>query len=311
MKRTWVVASVLLGACSLLLVVPDGRASAHDDEGRPRAVRELFVPESWAGRWSLRFEHRRLDNGNLVGTEEVTDAICPGDRLGLSAFVARRRGHGHDHHHHGHPRDGGLRATCFGDTTDERLEVECSSQLAVADCRVDFRVAVQATRQLDALHGSSAWEVVRTTGDCAALLEGASLGETVEVSGLRLGPDAGACSAPPASLVEKLLSQPELAVLLPPPIDDLAARPEDRSVLLWWTPVERASAYKVYRARPGASYAFHARRTARHPHLRDHRVREGATYRYVVRWVDDDGRESPVSNEAIAGPRADGEGVRP
>lgn len=304
MNRVWVVLG-LLGAGCLPLFVPSRGAWAHEDE-RPRPVQELFMPETWAGQWKLRFEHRRRETGALIATEEVTDVICPGDRLGLSAYVGR-------HGPRDRPDDGGeeagMRATCTGAVKDRRLEVGCSSRLMLGACRLDVEVAVHARRRLDTLRGSGEWGVIGKTGECDGLPENASLGETIQVSGVRLGTDLGACSAPPASLVEKLPMQPELVFHLPTPIDDLAAEGAAGSVLLRWTPVPRAAAYKIYRALPGRPYRLHARRSAHAPPYRDHRVREGQTYRYVVRWVDVAGRESPVSSETSATPESGHEEV--
>jgi hypothetical protein len=285
----------VLGAGGPPLFVSSREASAHEPD-HVRPVQELFMPESWAGQWRLRFEHRDRETGGLISTEEMTDVICPRDRVGLSAYVGRRRSHGH----HDESDADGLRAACAGVAEDGLLGVACSSRLIHNQCRLEFEMSVRAERRGDAIGGSSEWAVTAQAGDCGALLENASLGETVQVSGTRLGQDPGACSAPPSSLIEKLPVQPELVLFLPRPIADLAARGDARSVLLSWTPVPRAAEYKLYRARPGERFHFHGRRPARAARFQDQRARAGQLYRYVVRWVDAEGRESPVSNEASA-----------
>lgn len=293
-----------VGVLGLVCALP-ATSSAHDQRPPGRPIRELFAPPSWAGQWQFRFEQRSLATGNLIATEETTQAICPGDRLGLSAYVGRRAGHDHHDADDAAGADG-LRVACTGSATDDGLEVACASRFTHQGCRVDFQSSLGAVRQADALAGTGEWRLVDATGDCEALLQGASLGETFQVAAVRLGSDLSACLAPPASLIEKLFSQPELVRLLPPPIADLAARRHRHAVLLTWTAAPRAAAYNVYRAPQDEPFRLIARRPAHRARFKDHRVRPQQTYRYVVRWLDAEGRESPVSNEAAAGP-SDGE----
>lgn len=289
------------------LVIGSHSASPHDGEspGR-RPVRELFAPESWAGQWDFRFEYRNPDTDKLIATEQAIEVICPGDRFGLSSYVPKRR------HRDGDADDddendgvGGtdLQAGCEGLARDDLLELACASRFTHGNCRIDFRLEVDVEHQPDTISGSGEWRVTETAGDCEQVLRNSSLGEIVQISGVRIGTDLAACSAPPESLVEKLLSQPELITVLPPPIADLAVRADHRTVRLSWTAVPNAAVYKIYRARLDERFDLIARRRAHHgPHFRDHRIRKGLTYRYVVRWVDADGRESPASNEASASP---------
>lgn len=89
-----------------------------------------------------------------------------------------------------------------------------------------------------------------------------------------------------------------------PPIGDLVARPKDGKIDLVWTPVEGAVAHDVYRAdSAGGPYEQVASGVATpYATWTDPGLRNGVTYFYVVRWLDETGRESPASNEASGTP---------
>jgi hypothetical protein len=188
-----------------------------------------------------------------------------------------------------------------GSLRDNRLELTCRSSVAHESCRIELALEVGVERSLHVMNGSANWRVVRAVGSCGPVLDLTGLGERVEIWGTRIGSDPGSCSAPPASLVEKLLGHPELIRLMPPPIEDLSARADGRTAGLRWTPPRLAVAYDVYRARVNAPFEHIARTRARagqqEARFHDGRLPPGRTYRYVVRWIGADGRESPVSNE--------------
>jgi hypothetical protein len=288
---------------TLLLLGLCGAALAHDrgHGGRGRTT-ELFVPRSWAGQWSLQVQYRDGSTGQRTAIDDATGVICPGDLFGLSSFVPKRREHGGAS---SRERTDGLRSGCDGAVRGGGFELQCWSRYRQGGCRVDAELSLRAQRQEGALAGTGDWRVTDTEGDCEAVLQHASLGETIELSGVRVGSDLAGCSAPPASLVEKLVSHMTLVALLPRPIAGLRAQTEGCAVHLRWDPIAGAAAYEVLRATEGRPFARVALRSAaRGPHYRDDSVRAGHLYRYVVRWLDSDGRLSPASDEATAAPAA-------
>jgi hypothetical protein len=94
-----------------------------------------------------------------------------------------------------------------------------------------------------------------------------------------------------------------VALLPLPAIADLTARARPGSVTLVWSPMNGAASYNVYRrvgAGPFAPIAVgHHTDYATYP---DSGLANGLTYTYAVTWVNDEGRESPLSNQASATP---------
>lgn len=250
--------------------------------------------------WEIEVEYRSAQSGQLLATEKTVETICANDRLGLSAYVTTAGVTGSDR--------GGSHAgesqfpetACAGSIDDDGLELSCTSEVTRGTCRLAFAVDLRADRAFDVLNGVAEWRMVQVVGACAALLDGTSPGENVQIRGLRLSRSQEACSAPPASLVEKFLSHPGLMRLLPPPIEGLTARADGRTAGLRWKAVPGAAAYEIYRAVGNAAFERigHIRATGKRPRFtfRDVRLARGTTYRYVVRWIDPGGRESPSSN---------------
>jgi hypothetical protein len=92
--------------------------------------------------------------------------------------------------------------------------------------------------------------------------------------------------------------------LLPlPAIADLTARARPGWVTLVWSPMNGALSYNVYRRAgtgPFAPIAIgHHTDYATYP---DSGLTNGLTYTYAVTWVNEEGRESPLSNQASATP---------
>jgi hypothetical protein len=277
-------------------------ASAHErGGGGRRPVRELFAPDSWTGQWEFRIEYRDRGHGRLVAVEEADGVVCPGDRLGLSSYLPMRRRHrGREGAGDPHPSQG-LKAGCEGVSRDSRVELQCASRFTRGECHVDTRLEFDAQEDQGRIAGTAEWRVAETEGNCDELLAHASLGQTVVVSGVRTGTDLAGCSAPPASLIEKLVGDVALMALLPRPIDGLTARGEGHGVSLRWTAVRTAAAYEVLRALPDRRFERIARMpAARGSRYRDRWLRTGQLYRYVVRWIDAEGRKSPASDEASA-----------
>ena len=86
-------------------------------------------------------------------------------------------------------------------------------------------------------------------------------------------------------------------------IAGLTARARPGSVTLVWSPMDGAVSYNLYRrvgAGPLAAIAIgHLTDYATYP---DSGLTNGVTYTYAVTWVNEEGRESPLSNEASATP---------
>lgn len=283
-----------------------------DDDDQPPPFRDLIVPESWAGQWNMTTTFNDALTGNLVASDEGTDPICPRDEVGLSAFITSPRREEDDDDHdgrhrddddddNGDPRRDGLSARCTGQALDDRLDVDCSSRFILGDCTVNFLFQVRAERDMDQLTGQGEWRVVETSGNCAALV---GQGETFRFSGMRLSRDLSGCSAAPSSLIEKFVQHPALILAMPAPIADLSAQGKNRKVTLSWTASRGASAYRIFRAAQNHPFELIAvRRARRGPTFQDHDVTNGVSYRYFIRWLDADGRQSPSSNEVTATPR--------
>ncbi len=92
--------------------------------------------------------------------------------------------------------------------------------------------------------------------------------------------------------------------LLPlPAIAGLTARARPGSVTLVWSPMEGASSYNVYR-RVGATpfTPIAVGHQTGYATYSDAGLTNGVTYTYAVTWVNEEGRESPLSNAASATP---------
>lgn len=293
--RFILIPALAVGAGALAATLP-AMADGQPWEAPPSA--ELIVPASWAGRWQFRVESRRLSTGGLFAIERGTETICPGDPVGLSLYAGTGGGQA-------------PAAICDGSIGDAGLDVTCEPHFAVGSCSVDFRISVSATRHIDSLDGTGEWRVVGASGDCDAVLRQARP-ERILLSATRSDTDLTACAAPPASLVEKMLSHPELLAMTPRPIGDLEARADGPTVRLTWSAMPKAAAYAVYRARGRHAYEQIATvRSRQRPGFRDIQLPGEAAYRYVVRWIVADGRQSPVSNEASATPRVGRPHARP
>jgi hypothetical protein len=256
----------------------------------PPASSELLVPASWAGQWRFRVEYRRLSTGSLFAAEQGVETICPNDPVGLSLYA-------------GAGGDAGSPASCEASIGDAGLEVTCEPHISAGSCSIDFRIGVSAMRHLDSLEGTGEWRVVSAAGDCDDVLARIRP-ERILISATRSGTDLTACAGPPSSLVEKMLSQPALIAMAPRPIADLEARADGPTVRLTWSAIPEAAAYAVYRAAGHDAYREIAAVPSRHrPGFRDIKLAEDTTYRYVVRWIAADGRQSPVSNDVSATPR--------
>jgi hypothetical protein len=272
--------------------------SVRGEEGKhhphnPHGVRELVAPPSWVGQWQFAIASATLA-GQVQEREQANAAICPGDTLGLSFFVPRFRKQ--RHHPWGH--SSGPATSCRGAFLNDRLELECESRLTVADCRLAGRLDVKLHRVLDSITGAADWKVVEMSGDCEPFLGNELPGEHIEVSAQRSSEDSPACSAPPASLFEKLFSHPGLISQLPQPVEDLSATAVGGNVRLTWTANREAAAYLIYRAKGNKPFELIARETARrHGHFKDRPCCPRSTFRYFIRSITDDGAASPASNE--------------
>ena len=254
--------------------------------GKQRRVRELYLPREWAGQWQFDVEYFSSDTGDLVASEPVEAAFCPRDRVGLSSIVPR------------HPWAKPAATTCEGKAGYDHVGLSCKSRGRFAGCGWTSRFELDLERLGEAIEGSASFEITSLSGDCALV---AGLPDRAQLSGTLLQQAAPDCTAPPASLLEKLVSEPQLVAQMPPAINDLVARTDGRHIRLRWSAVEQAARYRIYRARDEAPYRLIAVRPAgRHGGFHDRKADPGKTYRYVVTWIDRQGRVSPVSNEALA-----------
>jgi len=89
--------------------------------------------------------------------------------------------------------------------------------------------------------------------------------------------------------------------VLPPAIDDLAARPKVTKVSLVWSPVDGVSGYNVYRSDTsgGPHVQIAANHQTTYATYLDNGLVTGATYYYVITFILG-GVESEISNEAAA-----------
>jgi hypothetical protein len=288
-------------------------AAGPSKDGRPHARRatpaqDVFLPSSWAGQWEFDIEYLDPENGSVVAMEQTATALCGHDPVGLSLLVADGE----------HPSRPGfaprrrsswrpLETECEGRVTDQGLAIDCRGHLVAPFCRLDFHVDVDLHRSSDgnAVDGLGEWRLASSGWSCPVLLEGTAGGGRARMTGIRATPDPGACTAVPQSVIEKLVSQPEVVRALLPSIDDLSARVTGRAVHLAWTPSHDAVAHDVYRAPMNGPYRWVGRVHGREPgRFVDHIPRSGGpVFRYVVRWTSGDGRDAPMSNEvSVAAP---------
>ena len=90
---------------------------------------------------------------------------------------------------------------------------------------------------------------------------------------------------------------------MPATIADLSALGKNGKVDLYWTAPTGASAYRILRAFENSPFELIAlRRAKKGAAFRDHDVTNGVSYRYVIRWLDPNGRQSSSSNEVTVTP---------
>jgi hypothetical protein len=162
----------------------------------PAGVGEV-IPDAWVGEWEIALSFEPVGILNVGAVEEVTDAICPGDVLGLSlvqeALIA-------------HPEAEG---ECpLSTASDDLLEASCWAEVA-NECVLHVSMDFSMSRNGDTLTGTGEWG---ETGDCGALVNDL---EYITLSGVRLSTDPGPlCALPPSSLVQKFLRHPFILPLV-------------------------------------------------------------------------------------------------
>jgi hypothetical protein len=271
-----------IASVGLIGLALSAASPATGDEGHgSSSVRELQVPADWEGLWSIRVEARDPATGALTSVDEGPTAICAGDSVGLSMLLRKDESGG-----------------CSGAIDGDALDLTCAAAFVHGQCRIDFRIDVDVTRSVDTISATGDWRIAVAAGDCAGILEHVATGESIVLTGARIGPNVAECAAPPASLIEKVLSHPELIALMPRPIDGLTAGRESTSIRLRWAAAAPAKAYEIQRSIDGGRFKPIAE-VAGHLHsFLDRRLEMGREYRYIVRWIAPDGRISPASNEA-------------
>jgi hypothetical protein len=148
------------------------------------AQRDLAVPTSWVGAWHVTLTYRDPATGAVTAMEETDGVIRADEPVGFGFS--------------------GPLAGCGGRMTDGTLALTCALRaLPTAPCRVKGTLELTITRVADALTGSGAWHA--TGHGCNPPL---NAGQTVAVSGIRLGRDPGPAPAVASTLLRRFVSQP-------------------------------------------------------------------------------------------------------
>jgi len=158
--------------------------------GRP----EELIDASWEGLWQMRLVNRDLATDKTDSVEEVTDAICADDPVGLGLIEAV-----------GADRAEAEQTVCEGSATAEWIDATCTSLVTIAEiCTLSVSTQLSLALDGDRILGVSSWSA---TDPCGIPL--LSQGQTTLISGTRLSVETGAaCAAPPSSLLQKFLRNP-------------------------------------------------------------------------------------------------------
>jgi hypothetical protein len=152
---------------------------------QPPPVAEI-IPEEWAGEWQITLTFRNAESGDITGAQGTSNVLCPGDPLGvalLEAMVSED------------PSD------CSGTATESQIDVSCSSQVAYEACLLDVTLQFTIDLSDDTMTGVGEWMAV---GDCGLLVP-VNEGETITISGVRLGTDLTKCDSPTSSFFQKFV----------------------------------------------------------------------------------------------------------
>ncbi len=177
MKRTrWIVSGIVLVVWAGLWV-GCGSDSGTDNGGntaKPVSFNgALIVPAAWAGTWQVTMTMRDCTTNAIVGVEDVTSQLCPGDTL-VNPFVP-------------------IFENCTGTRTGNHLEADCSYNKSVGTCQVTVHVTLKIDVDGNTLSGSGKFETTATPGCGAGLL--ASDCEKVTITGTRTSSSTAGCDS--------------------------------------------------------------------------------------------------------------------
>jgi hypothetical protein len=177
-RATFVVpAGLPLGSAVIVATRTHGHHGHHGHHGRHRPdqaampfdVCDLPVPAGWVGQWRIALTYRDATTNRVVAVDRVTSGIRPGEPLGLGLLRGA--------------------ADCAASVTEDAAEARCEAALPLDACTAHATTTFALERHGDILTGSGLTEA-GLTGPCPASREATA----VELSGVRLAPEAGATS---------------------------------------------------------------------------------------------------------------------
>jgi len=203
-RFSWFLVAAIILAVALFALAPpaltakDGQErkdKAGDHHGRDKHG-NLRLSASWAGQWEITLTYQDAATHNVSAVDELTNVICAQEPVGLQLFEDQ--------------------AHCTGKVSGHRLAVHCTSQFREGACRIKGALQLAVERTGDTLLGSGQWSAV-VTGLCGPVVGG---GELIEVSGVRLTKERGACTQPRSSVIQKFATHPALLMLMANAEDD-------------------------------------------------------------------------------------------
>jgi hypothetical protein len=156
----------------------------------PPAGAGEIIPDTWAGEWRFTITYRNASTNNIDSVVRVTNAICTADPVGLTLLelVAGENTNVNQ-------------AGCVGSASENRIEASCTGQIIIDICTVDTTSNFAMDLNGDTLAGTGSWSVTDVCG-----LPLASVGQTFDLSGIRLNTDPGVlCDPPQSSLLQKFM----------------------------------------------------------------------------------------------------------
>jgi hypothetical protein len=153
------------------------------------------LPANWAGRWKITTIYRDSVTDHIDHVSEVTSDLCASDPVGLALLeqVVNNTGIASE-------------PQCTGQATTSGVQFGCSTQINATVCTFTVDSEMNLSLNIDQLKGSGQWRINETCG-----LPLNSAGQTLSLSGTRMGPpDSRACALPASSFLRKFVRNPLL-----------------------------------------------------------------------------------------------------
>ncbi len=153
------------------------------------------LPANWAGRWKITTIYRDAATDEINHVSEVTSDICASDPVGL-ALLEQAAGN----------TGVASEPSCTGQTTASGLQFSCSTKANATACTLAASSDMTLSLDGNQLGGSGQWQITETCG-----LPVGSKGQTLNLTGTRLGPpDPRTCALPASSFLRKFVRNPLL-----------------------------------------------------------------------------------------------------